>query len=133
MKITKARLKEIIMEELQNEGGSKGESSMADYQLNRIADLAVMIDDLVSDETDLDEWIKSKIAIVHTYLGDILDYLKGRMADAEEDEMGGEDILRVKYDEEERLAKQNPKDPMTPEEYEKYMSLYDDEDILEEG
>ena len=40
MKITKARLKEIIMEELQYEGGSKGESSMADYQLNRIADFA---------------------------------------------------------------------------------------------
>ena len=107
MKITKARLKEIIMEELQNEGGSKGESSMADYQLNRIADFAVMIDDLVSDETDLDEWIKSKITIVHTYLGDILDYLKGRKADAEEDEMGGEG--------------------------EQDMEMYDDEDILEEG
>ena len=107
MKITKARLKEIIMEELQYEGSGKGESSMADYQLNRIADFAVMIDDLVSDETDLDEWIKSKITIVHTYLGDILDYLKGRRADAEEDEMGGED--------------------------EQDMEMYDDEDILEEG
>ena len=107
MKITKARLKEIIMEELQNEGGGKGESSMADYQLNRIADFAVMIDDLVSDETDLDEWVKSKITIVHTYLGDILDYLKGRRADAEEDEMGGEG--------------------------EQDMEMYDDEDILEEG
>ena len=107
MKITKARLKEIIMEELQYEGGSKGESSMADYQLNRIADFAVMIDDLVSDETDLDEWVKSKITIVHTYLGDILDYLTGRRADAEEDEMGGED--------------------------EQDMEMYDDEDILEEG
>ena len=92
MKITKARLKEIIMEELQYEGGSKGDGSMADYQLNRIADFAVMIDDLVSDETDLDEWVKSKITIVHTYLGDILDYLTGRRADAEEDEMGGEGV-----------------------------------------
>ena len=66
-----------------------------------------MIDDLVSDETDLDEWVKSKITIVHTYLGDILDYLTGRRADAEEDEMGGEGV--------------------------EDMEMYDDEDILEEG
>ena len=99
------------MEEMQNEGGSKGDGSMADYQLNRIADFAVMIDDLVSDETDLDEWIKSKIAIVHTYLGDILDYLKGRMADAEEDEMEG--------------GEEDVEDMPMPDE--------DDDDILEEG
>ena len=109
MKITKARLKEIIMEELQYEGGSKGDGSMADYQLNRIADFAVMIDDLVSDETDLDEWIKSKITIVHTYLGDILDYLKGRRADAEEDEMS-------------EMGEENVEDMPMP-----------DEDVLEEG
>jgi hypothetical protein len=36
-----------------------------------------------------------------------------------------EDTLRAKYDEEERQAKQNPKEPMTPEEHEEYMSLYD--------
>ena len=86
MKITKARLKEIIMEELQNEGGGKGEGSMADYQLNRIADLAVMIDDIVSDETNLEEWVESKITKAHDYLSAVLNYLKGRMADAEEDE-----------------------------------------------
>ena len=109
MKITKARLKEIIMEELQNEGGSKGDGSMADYQLNRIADFAVMIDDLVSDETDLDEWVKSKITKAHTYLSDVLNYLKGRMADAEEDEMeGGEEDVED-------------------------MPMPDEDDILEEG
>ena len=91
MKITKARLKEIIMEELQNEGGGRGEGSMADYQLNRIADLAVMIDDIVSDETNLEEWVESKITKAHDYLSAVLNYLKGRMADAEEDEMGGEE------------------------------------------
>ena len=91
MKITKSRLKEIIMEELQNEGGGKGEGSMADYQLNRIADLAVMIDDIVSDETNLEEWVESKITKAHDYLSAVLNYLKGRMADAEEDEMGGEE------------------------------------------
>jgi|TARA_R100000426_G_C4817610_1_gene109111 hypothetical protein len=91
MKITKARLKEIIMEELQYEGGGRGEGSMADYQLNRIADLAVMIDDIVSDETNLEEWVESKITKAHDYLSAVLNYLKGRMADAEEDEMGGEE------------------------------------------
>ena len=91
MKISKARLKEIIMEELQHEGGGRGEGSMADYQLNRIADLAVMIDDIVSDETNLEEWVESKITKAHDYLSAVLNYLKGRMADAEEDEMGGEE------------------------------------------
>ena len=92
MKITKARLKEIIMEELQYEGSGKGEGSMADYQLNRIADLAVMIDDIVSDETNLEEWVESKITKAHDYLSAVLNYLKGRMADAEEDEMDGEGV-----------------------------------------
>lgn len=91
MKITKARLKQIIMEEMQNEGGGRGEGSMADSQLNRIADLAKMIDDLVSDETNLEEWVESKITMAHSYLSAVLNYLKGNMADAAEDEMGGED------------------------------------------
>ena len=111
MKITKARLKELIMEEMQNEGGSKGDGSMADYQLNRIADLAVMIDDIVSDETNLEEWVESKITKAHDYLSAVLNYLKGRMADAEEDEMS-------------EMGEENEEDMPMPDE---------DEDMLEEG
>ena len=38
-----------------------------------------------------------------------------------------EDALRARYEEEEMEARRNPKDPMTPEEHEEYMSLYDDD------
>ena len=99
MKITKARLKQIIAEEIQLTVKSDPEevyddfdfesyddgSEMADYQLNRIADLAVMIDDIVSDETDLSDWVKSKLTLSQNYLSKTLNYLKGKMADAEED------------------------------------------------
>lgn len=106
MKITKARLKQIIMEELQREGDDRGEGSMADRQLNRIADLATMIDEMVDDDTKLEPWVESKITMAHSYLGAVLDHLKGEEADAREDEMGGED--------------------------EDDMEMYDDEDMLEE-
>ena len=125
MRITKSRLKEIIKEELQHEilgtyfanramksikdrqgDSGRGEGSMADSQLNRIADLATMIDDLVSDETNLEEWVESKITMAHAYLSAVLNYLKGNAADAREDEMGGED--------------------------EEDMEMYDDEGMLEE-
>jgi len=87
MKITKARLKQIIMEELQSEGDSRGEGSMADSQLNRIADFAKMIDEMVSDDTNLEEWVESKITKAHDYLSAVLNHLKGEEMDAQEDMM----------------------------------------------
>ena len=87
MKITKARLKQIIMEELQSEGDSRGEGSMADSQLNRIADFAKMIDEMVSDDTNLEEWVESKITKAHDYLSAVLNHLKGEQMDAQEDMM----------------------------------------------
>ena len=107
MKITKARLKQIIMEELQREGDDRGEGAMADSQLNRIADLATMIDDLVSDETNLEEWVESKITMAHAYLSAVLNYLKGNEADAREDEMGGEDEEDMEmYDDEDDMLEE---------------------------
>ena len=45
------------------------------------------------NETNLEEWVESKITKAHDYLSAVLNYLKGRMADAEEeDEMGGEGV-----------------------------------------
>ena len=99
MKITKARLKQIIAEEIQLTVKSDPEevyddfdfesyddgSEMADYQLNRIADLAVMIDDIVGPETKIPDWVKSKLTLSQDYLSKSLNYLKGKMADAEED------------------------------------------------
>ena len=122
MKITKARLKELIKEELQSEviglafaakakkkkeekkdsdkeklqkeGGYRGEGAMADSQLNRIADLAVMIDDLVSDESNLPEWVESKITKAQDYMSAVLNYMKGEIADAQEEMMREEEEER---------------------------------------
>ena len=105
MKITKARLKQIINEELQSEilgtyfanGAMKkiksrdldddgdGEGKMADSQLNRIADLATMIDEMVDDDTNLPEWVESKITKAQDYMSAVMNYMKGKKADAEEE------------------------------------------------
>ena len=103
MKITKARLKEIIREELINEGMDEGinrlqpleescdyedgEGAMADSQLNRIADLATMIDEMVDDDTNLPEWVESKITKAQDYMSAVMNYMKGEQADAQEDMM----------------------------------------------
>jgi len=103
MKITKSRLKEIIKEELQHEilgtyfankamknikdrdDDGDGEGKMADSQLNRIADLATMIDEMVDDDTNLPEWVEAKITKAQDYLSAVMNYMKGKKADAKED------------------------------------------------
>ncbi len=84
MKILNSRLKQIIIEEIEKIN-EKGEGEMADRQLDRIADLAYMIDEMVSNETDLEEWVESKITKAHDYLSTVLDYLKGKKLDRQED------------------------------------------------
>tara|TARA_R100001510_G_C7638278_1_gene196125 strand:- start:717 stop:1220 length:504 start_codon:yes stop_codon:yes gene_type:complete len=131
MKITKARLKELIKEELQSEviglafaakakkkkeekkdsdkeklqkeGGYRGEGAMADSQLNRIADLAVMIDDLVSDESNLPEWVESKITKAQDYMSAVLNYMKGEIADAQEEMMREEEERKTTPAQRERI------------------------------
>ena len=127
MKITKARLKEIIMEELQREGKDRGEGAMADSQLNRIADLATMIDEMVDDDTKLPNWVKSKITKTLDYMSTVMNYMKGEMADAEEEMKRSKD-----------LKKRMGEDPSPLEKFLMIQSagksLTDlDEDILEEG
>lgn len=92
MKITQAELKRMIKEELEQfiveptdqhihhsgcgcEG--YGEGSMARNQLGRTAELAAMIQNLIEDETDLEEWVESKITLAEDYLTTVLDYLRG--------------------------------------------------------
>ena len=111
MKIKKARLKEIIKEEMQSEilgtyfaskamkknksrdldDDGDGEGKMADSQLNRIADLATMIDEMVDDDTNLPEWVESKITKAQDYMSAVMNYMKGKKADAKE-EMIDEEI-----------------------------------------
>ena len=62
-----------------------GEGKMADSQLNRIADLATMIDEMVDDDTNLPEWFESKITKAQDYMSAVMNYMKGKKADAEEE------------------------------------------------
>ena len=156
MKITKARLKEIIKEELKKErprspgeappetlddiisrimrggvdqsggasdrlkkqlidavkkelglkeGGHRGEGAMADSQLNRIADLAMMIDEMVSDETNLPEWVESKITKAQDYMSAVMNYMKGEMADAQEEMMEEEKLTKPQIKDRDKRAK----------------------------
>ena len=108
MKITKARLKQIIKEELQSEviglafaaqakkkldkkkkqekeGSYGGDGQMADSQLNTIVNLATKLDMIISDDTKIPNWVKSKITKSLDYISTSLNYLIGEIADAQEE------------------------------------------------
>ena len=76
-------MKKIKSRDLDDDGD--GEGKMADSQLNRIADLATMIDEMVDDDTNLPEWVESKITKAQDYMSAVMNYMKGKKADAEEE------------------------------------------------
>ena len=76
-------IKNIKSRDLDDDGD--GEGKMADSQLNRIADLATMIDEMVDDDTNLPEWVESKITKAQDYMSAVMNYMKGKKADAEEE------------------------------------------------
>jgi len=76
-------MKNIKSRDLDDDGD--GEGKMADSQLNRIADLATMIDEMVDDDTNLPEWVESKITKAQDYMSAVMNYMKGKKADAEEE------------------------------------------------
>ena len=59
------------------EEGHGGEGSMARKQLARTAELATMIQDSITDETNLEEWVESKITKAQDYLTSVLNYMRG--------------------------------------------------------
>ncbi len=92
MKLTKSKLKQLIKEEIyvimgaidheenfvkKLEEGHGGEGSMARKQLARTAELATMIQDSITDETNLEEWVESKITKAQDYLTAVLNYMRG--------------------------------------------------------
>ena len=78
MKITKSQLKKIIKEELEKvDEGDYGEGSMARSQLARTAELSMMIKDMISDDTNLEEWVESKITKANDYLSSVINYMRG--------------------------------------------------------
>ena len=106
MRITKSKLKQLIREQLQKEGSYGNEGSMADSQLNRISDLAMMIDEMVSDETNLPEWVESKITKALDYMSTVMNYMKGEMADAQEEMMEEEKLTKPQIKKRDKRAKE---------------------------
>ena len=101
----KKEKKDNDKEKLQKEGGGHAEGSMADSQLNRISDLAIMIDELVSDETNLPEWVESKITKAQDYMSAVLNYMKGEIADAQEEMMEEEKLTKPQIKDRDKRAK----------------------------
>jgi len=78
MKLTKENLEKIIQEELEKvTEGDYGEGSMAKSQLARTAELATMINDMIDENTNLEEWVESKITKANDYLSTVINYMRG--------------------------------------------------------
>mgnify|MGYP001358796171 CR=1 FL=1 len=102
MKLTKDRLKQIIKEELEvvltneeageifgedvqaqleadednlDEGKHKGEGTMARSQLARTGEIAHMLEKMIGDDTNLPEWVESKVTKAQDYLSSVLNHL----------------------------------------------------------
>jgi len=57
--------------------GHGGEGSMARGQLGRTVEMAAMIQEMINDDSDLEEWVESKITKAHDYLSTVLNYMRG--------------------------------------------------------
>ena len=65
-----------------------GEGSMARGQLGRTVELATMIQEMIADESNLEEWVESKITKAHDYLSTVLNYMRGeQLSENELDEI----------------------------------------------
>ena len=65
---------------LEDETKQSGEGSMARGQLARSQEVAGMLKDMITDDSDLEEWVESKITKSHDFLTTVLDYMKGKAA-----------------------------------------------------
>ena len=85
---------EYIKADAALEEGYEHEGSMARSQLGRTAELAAMIQGMISDDTNLEEWVESKITKAQDYLSSVLNYMRGESlseaweGDAEIDQTG---------------------------------------------
>ena len=104
MRLTKEALKQIIKEELEvvltneeageifgeevqaqleadeagvDEGKHKGEGTMARSQLARTGEISHMLEKMIGDDTNLPEWVESKITKAQDYLSSVLNYMRG--------------------------------------------------------
>ena len=90
------RFKEDIIRAVKEELGLKegnygGDGQMADSQLDTIVVLATKLDMIISDDTKIPNWVKSKITKSLDYISTSLNYLIGEIADAQEEMMREEE------------------------------------------
>jgi hypothetical protein len=91
MKINKEDLREIIQEQMNlmgvgapekqdtlEESYMGGEGRMAQGQLKRIAELAELVASKFDDNSNLEEWVESKITKAEDYLSSVLNYMEGK-------------------------------------------------------
>ena len=64
--------------------GHGGEGSMARSQLGRTVEIAAMLQDMIQDESDLEEWVESKITKAQDYLSSVLNYMRGEQLSEQE-------------------------------------------------
>jgi hypothetical protein len=58
---------------------------MARSQLGRTAEMAAMIQGMISDDTNLEEWVESKITKAQDYLSSVLNYMRGESLSEDEE------------------------------------------------
>lgn len=96
MKISKEKLKIIIKEELElakvspmggQSHNSEGEGHMAKRQLTDVHEYSGKMLQMLSDETDLEPWVQSKITIAADYIKTVKHYLEYEMKDGSMDQV----------------------------------------------
>ena len=83
MKITEARLKQIIKEEMEMHQQyleqPDEEGNMAKQQLEHIAAYASELAGLLDDNTQLEGWVQSKITLAQDYISKVKHYLEDEL------------------------------------------------------
>ena len=87
------------------EGSYGGDGEMADSQLNTIVELATKLDMIISDDTKIPNWVKSKITKSLDYISTSLNYLIGEIADAQEEMMREEKLTKPQIKDRDKRAK----------------------------
>lgn len=59
------------------EAEHEGEGSMARSQLARAGEIAHMLEKMIGDDTNLPEWVESKVTKAQDYLSSVLNYMRG--------------------------------------------------------
>jgi len=97
---------DAVKKELKLEEGSYGgDGQMADSQLNTIVELATKLDMIISDDTKLPNWVKSKITKALDYISTSLNYLIGEITDAQEEMMEEEKLSKPQIKDRDKRAK----------------------------